>query len=85
MRTVALYGGQPKRTQIAYLRRTACLPGGGVHLVVATPGRLNDLLGFGEIVLTNVSIVVLDEADRMLDMGFSLLLVFGCIGTDFCK
>ena len=45
LRAVARFGGQPKRSQIAYLRRTACLPGGGVHLVVATPGRLNDLLG----------------------------------------
>jgi ATP-dependent RNA helicase RhlE len=61
--TVAtVYGGVPIHAQ-AKRARTA-------HVVVATPGRLNDLLERGAISLEHVKILVLDEADRMLDMGF---------------
>lgn len=42
----------------------------GVHLVIATPGRLNDFLEFRQVNLAQISYLVLDEADRMLDMGF---------------
>eukprot|EP00927_Polykrikos_kofoidii_P000287 TRINITY_DN1010_c2_g1_i1.p1 TRINITY_DN1010_c2_g1~~TRINITY_DN1010_c2_g1_i1.p1 ORF type:complete len:611 (-),score=92.23 TRINITY_DN1010_c2_g1_i1:158-1729(-) len=63
MRCVAMYGGAPKRDQ-AYKYR------GGVHSIIACPGRLNDFLEGGQVKLNNVMKLVLDEADRMLDMGF---------------
>jgi len=63
MKTVAMYGGSPKRDQISKYRM-------GVHSVVACPGRLNDFLEGGQIRLDGVLKLVLDEADRMLDMGF---------------
>ena len=56
-------GGQPVRAQMAALDR-------GVHVVVGTPGRLLDLLRRGTLATHAVTTVVLDEADRMLDMGF---------------
>ena len=59
----AIYGGVGMGTQIAALRK-------GVDVVVATPGRLIDLLSQGEISLDMVDRVVIDEADRMADMGF---------------
>ncbi|KAK8928492.1 DEAD-box ATP-dependent RNA helicase 14 [Platanthera zijinensis] len=58
-----LYGGAPKGPQLRDLDR-------GVDIVVATPGRLNDILEMRRISLRQVSYLVLDEADRMLDMGF---------------
>lgn len=58
-----LYGGAPKGPQLRDLDR-------GVDVVVATPGRLNDILEIRKISLRQVSYLVLDEADRMLDMGF---------------
>ena len=57
------YGGAPKGMQLRDLQR-------GVHLIIATPGRLNDFLEGRQVNLTQVSYLVLDEADRMLDMGF---------------
>ncbi|KAL3526072.1 hypothetical protein ACH5RR_014444 [Cinchona calisaya] len=58
-----LYGGAPKGPQLKDLDR-------GVDIVVATPGRLNDILEMRRVNLDQVSYLVLDEADRMLDMGF---------------
>ncbi len=60
---VAVYGGVPIGGQIRDLKR-------GAQVVVATPGRLIDLLERGAIHLENVQVVVLDEADEMLNMGF---------------
>ncbi len=59
-----IYGGQPFSSQLRALRR-------GVDVVVATPGRALDHLRRGTLVLSNVQVVVLDEADEMLDMGFA--------------
>ncbi len=63
LRTMTMVGGEPIMPQVRVLRR-------GVDIVVATPGRLIDHLDRRTIDLTAVEIVVLDEADRMLDMGF---------------
>ena len=63
IRTVSIYGGQSINIQYEQLRR-------GVQIVVATPGRLIDHVKHGSIQLDFVKYVVLDEADRMLDMGF---------------
>ncbi|CAH9090623.1 unnamed protein product [Cuscuta europaea] len=58
-----LYGGAPKGPQLRELDK-------GVDIVVATPGRLNDILEMRRVNLQQISYLVLDEADRMLDMGF---------------
>lgn len=63
LRTVALYGGVRYEPQIGKLRR-------GVDVVVATPGRLRDHMDQNNVDLSRLQILVLDEADRMLDMGF---------------
>ena len=63
IRTVAIYGGQSIGLQYDQLRK-------GIQIIVATPGRLIDHIKHGSIELDNVKYVVLDEADRMLDMGF---------------
>ncbi|MBL7214107.1 MAG: DEAD/DEAH box helicase [Phycisphaerae bacterium] len=60
---LAVYGGAPIQGQFKPLRR-------GVDIVVATPGRLMDHMNRGTIDLQQVEILVLDEADRMMDMGF---------------
>ncbi len=62
-KALPVYGGTSIRKQIAALKR-------GVHVVVGTPGRIIDHLKRGTLRLSTVKIVVLDEADRMLDMGF---------------
>ncbi len=63
LKTAAIYGGADIDKQIAQIKK-------GVDLVVATPGRMIDLLDRGAVSVNNVSIVVVDEADRMADMGF---------------
>ncbi|MDJ0496364.1 MAG: DEAD/DEAH box helicase [Acidimicrobiia bacterium] len=62
-RTVAVYGGAPMGVQIKALRR-------GVEVVIATPGRLIDLIDRRELQLDEVRMVAIDEADQMADMGF---------------
>ena len=61
--TLPIYGGESIQRQITALKR-------GVHIVVGTPGRIIDHLKRGTLRLSAVKIVILDEADRMLDMGF---------------
>ncbi|MFK8113153.1 MAG: DEAD/DEAH box helicase [Rubripirellula sp.] len=63
LRTVLVYGGVKQGSQVANLNR-------GAHILVATPGRLLDLMNQGFIKLEDLEMFVLDEADRMLDMGF---------------
>ena len=63
LRSLAVYGGMGMEQQSRSFRR-------GVEVVIATPGRLLDHLTRGNAVLSHVEIFVLDEADRMLDMGF---------------
>ena len=63
LRSCVIFGGVGQQPQVEQLKR-------GVDILVATPGRLNDLIGQGFISLAKIEIFVLDEADRMLDMGF---------------
>ncbi len=63
IRSLTVYGGVSKPRQIEGLRR-------GAEIVVACPGRLLDLMGEGAIDLSQIEVLVLDEADRMCDMGF---------------
>lgn len=63
LRSAIVVGGLSEQTQLNAIRR-------GVHMVIATPGRLEDFLGRKLVDLHAVSTLVLDEADRMLDMGF---------------
>ena len=58
-----MYGGEKINKQIAALKRTT-------HIVVATPGRLLELIEKGNVNISHVSTLVLDEADEMLSMGF---------------
>ena len=64
LRSVALYGGVEYDKQISALK-------GGVELVVATPGRMIDLYKSKHFSLNNIEIFIIDEADRMFDMGFA--------------
>ncbi|MEK9662560.1 MAG: DEAD/DEAH box helicase [Alphaproteobacteria bacterium] len=63
LRLGVIFGGVSQNSQVAMLRR-------GVDILVATPGRLLDLMQQGHADLRDVQLLVLDEADRMLDMGF---------------
>lgn len=63
LRTVVLYGGLGPKTQIAELEK-------GVDIVVATPGRFLDLYLAGHLVTKSLNVLVMDEADKMMDMGF---------------
>ena len=63
LKILAVYGGSSIDTQIRGLKK-------GVHIIVATPGRLIDLIGRGAARLSSVNTVILDEADEMLNMGF---------------
>ena len=60
---MCVYGGGSRRDQMTSIAK-------GVEIVVATPGRLYDLMSAGVLKTSSVSYVVLDEADRMLDLGF---------------
>jgi superfamily II DNA/RNA helicase len=63
LRVATIVGGVPYGAQLKALR-------GPLDVVIATPGRLIDLMQTGKAVLANIEVLVLDEADRMLDMGF---------------
>ena len=63
LRHTAIFGGVKQKPQTDALRK-------GVDILIATPGRLLDLMGQGAVKLDNLTTFVLDEADRMLDMGF---------------
>ena len=64
IKTVAVFGGVSVNTQMQALR-------GGADIIVATPGRLLDLISSNAIKLDKVTTLVLDEADRMLSLGFT--------------
>jgi ATP-dependent RNA helicase RhlE len=63
LRVVAIYGGLGPKTQIELINK-------GVDIIVATPGRLMDIYLAGHIVTKTLQVLVLDEADKMMDMGF---------------
>lgn len=63
LRSTVIFGGVAQRYQVKALRN-------GVDILIATPGRLEDLMSQGYIDLSHIEIFILDEADRMLDMGF---------------
>jgi len=67
VKIITLYGGTPLRPQAESLAK-------GVHIVVGTPGRIEDHIGKNTLDLSNLKTLVLDEADRMLDMGFQQTL-----------
>ncbi|MGL5260858.1 MAG: DEAD/DEAH box helicase, partial [Bacteroides sp.] len=64
LKVLPVYGGSSIQSQIRSLRK-------GVHIIVATPGRLLDLMDRGTVSLATISNVVMDEADEMLNMGFT--------------
>lgn len=75
LEVVCVYGGVPKDPQVKAIRTAS--------IVVATPGRLNDLIGDGSADLSSAEYVVLDEADRMLDKGFeeAIRQIISCTPT----
>jgi ATP-dependent RNA helicase DDX23/PRP28 len=64
LQTAAIVGGQPIQNQAMVLRK-------GVHIVVGTPGRINECIEMAYCVLNQCCYIVMDEADRMIDMGFA--------------
>ena len=74
LRVTAVYGGAPIDSQIRQLRK-------GTHVIVATPGRLVDLIERGVADISTAETIVLDEADEMLNMGFadSINAIFECL------
>ena len=77
IKTLAVVGGQPIQVQASKLRE-------GIHIVVGTPGRINDCVEMAYLVLNQCSYIVLDEADRMIDLGFApqidqILDSMGCL------
>ena len=64
LKTTCIVGGQAIQNQAMTLRE-------GVHIVVGTPGRINDCIENAYLVLNQCSYIVLDEADRMIDLGFA--------------
>jgi len=67
VKIITLCGGVPARTQVTSLEH-------GAHVVIGTPGRIQDHLDRGSLILDDLTLFVLDEADRMLDMGFQQAL-----------
>ena len=63
LKSTVIFGGVNQNPQVNKLRQ-------GIDILVATPGRLLDLIGQGFITLSHIEYFVLDEADQMLDMGF---------------
>ena len=63
IKSVCVYGGGDRKKQMKVVTE-------GVQIIIATPGRLNDLVEAGCIKVESITYLVLDEADRMLDMGF---------------
>lgn len=73
IKACCVYGGGDRRKQVDIVK-------GGVEIIIATPGRFNDLVAAGIIDITSVTYLVLDEADRMLDMGkFLRTLLIICL------
>ncbi|GMM33677.1 DEAD-box RNA helicase [Saccharomycopsis crataegensis] len=80
VKSIPLFGGENISKQISKLA-------GGIDLVIATPGRLIDLLSLKKLSLIQVTFVVIDEADRMFDMGFQpqISMILDCIRPDSQK
>lgn len=64
IKSCAVVGGQPIQQQAQHIRK-------GVHIIVGTPGRINDCIEMAYLVLNQCCYIVMDEADRMIDMGFA--------------